>query len=73
MDSLNQSLLQEFALRKELNASREIKVNERTAEIRSLLQHILQGIITIGEGGIIAPAIPRMCMTSSRLHAGAFL
>jgi HPt (histidine-containing phosphotransfer) domain-containing protein len=55
IDSLNQNLLQEVAQRKELNASLEIKVNERTAEIRSLLQHIPQGILTIGEGGLIGP------------------
>jgi two-component sensor histidine kinase/PAS domain-containing protein len=53
IDILNQSLMQEVSQRKELNASLEIKVNERTSEIRSLLQHIPQGILTIGEEGLI--------------------
>lgn len=50
---LNGSLKLEIARGNELNAQLESKVAERTKEIRSLLQHIPQGILTIGAGGHI--------------------
>ncbi len=38
---------------KGLNASLEIKVQERTAEINALLQHIPQGVLSIGDRGLV--------------------
>jgi signal transduction histidine kinase len=38
---------------KTLNASLEIKVQERTAEINALLQHIPQGVLSIGTQGLV--------------------
>lgn len=38
---------------KTLNASLEIKVQERTAEINALLQHIPQGVLSIGAQGLV--------------------
>jgi two-component sensor histidine kinase len=40
---------------KMLNASLEIKVQERTAEINALLQHIPQGVLSIGAHGLVEP------------------
>ncbi|MDQ3231385.1 MAG: ATP-binding protein [Pseudobdellovibrionaceae bacterium] len=52
-EQLNQDLHIKNAEVRDLNASLEVKVLERTAEVRSLMQHIPQGILTIVEGGII--------------------
>ncbi len=53
IQGLNQSLKLEIERGNELNAQLEVKVVERTREVRSLLQHIPQGILTIGKGGVI--------------------
>jgi hypothetical protein len=48
-EQINSELQIKNAEIKDLNANLENKVLERTAEINSLLQHIPQGVLTIGE------------------------
>jgi hypothetical protein len=52
-EQLNHDLQVKNTEVRELNASLEVKVLERTAEVRSLLQHIPQGILTIEADGQI--------------------
>ena len=52
-ESLNRELAVKNQEVEALNSSLEQKVEERTAEVKSLLTHIPQGILSIGEDGVI--------------------
>ncbi|NRA68394.1 MAG: Hpt domain-containing protein [Pseudobacteriovorax sp.] len=52
-EKLNRELKESNLEVAELNANLEVKVEERTAEIKSLLTHIPQGILSIGANGVI--------------------
>ena len=50
---INEKRRQQVVKINDLNQNLEEKVEQRTAEIKSLLEHIPQGILSIGEGGLI--------------------
>ena len=53
-EKLNLDLAEKNREVQSLNQNLEIMVEERTAEVRLLLTHIPQGILSIGEGGLVS-------------------